>query len=270
MNIIVKQMEEELLLRKQEVEKVYNRKVIFIACQGSQNYNLDDEESDFDTKCITLPTLDDIVNNEPLLSVTYLRENGEHIDVKDIRLMFNMFRKQNLAYMELLFSKYQWVDPDYRFFFNLLYYHKDEIARLDQKRFVRCIYGMALEKQHALCHDYPSKKDLLEKYGYDGKQLHHIIRLYMFLEKYINNTLVTDCYRLDSQEEIDLLIKIKRNKAYSLDEALALSEVYIENIKNTVDEYCLREDISVNQNAINLLNDIQKQIIVQALKDELK
>ena len=63
--------------------------------QGSQNYNLDYEGSDIDTKAIMLPSFSDFVLNAKPLSTTHIMENNEHVDFKDIRLMFDCIKKQN-------------------------------------------------------------------------------------------------------------------------------------------------------------------------------
>ena len=56
--------------------------------QGSQNYNLDYEGSDIDTKVIVLPSFEDFVLMRKPISYTHIMENNEHVDFKDIRLMF--------------------------------------------------------------------------------------------------------------------------------------------------------------------------------------
>lgn len=60
-----------------------------IFLQGSQNYDLEYEGSDVDTKIIVLPSLEDIALNKQPISTTLITEDNEHVDVKDIRLMFD-------------------------------------------------------------------------------------------------------------------------------------------------------------------------------------
>ena len=74
----IKEHYEESLLHFPE------ERIIGIFCQGSQNYGLDYELSDLDTKLIIAPTLDQIAFNESPISTTHVRENNEHIDFKDI------------------------------------------------------------------------------------------------------------------------------------------------------------------------------------------
>ena len=65
--------------------------VVFLALQGSQNYNLDiyteQYMSDIDTKAVVLPSFKDFVYNRQPVSKTIILDNNEHIDVKDIRVM---------------------------------------------------------------------------------------------------------------------------------------------------------------------------------------
>lgn len=73
--------------------KTYPNDWIGIFLQGSQNYGLDYETSDIDTKIIVLPSLEDIALNKQPISTTLVMPNDEHVDVKDIRLMFDCFKK---------------------------------------------------------------------------------------------------------------------------------------------------------------------------------
>lgn len=66
------------------VQEVLYLNPIYVALQGSQNYNLEYEESDVDTKAIIVPTLEDIVKNKKSVSYTHVRDNDEHVDVKDV------------------------------------------------------------------------------------------------------------------------------------------------------------------------------------------
>ena len=80
--------------------------IFALVLQGSQNYGLDiynDEyKSDVDTKLIVLPTLDDLIEERKPISYTHVLDNDEHIDVKDIRIMWDCFKKQNVNFIEIL------------------------------------------------------------------------------------------------------------------------------------------------------------------------
>ena len=90
--------------------------IVFLALQGSQNYGLDvyDEDymSDVDTKAVILPSFEDFVYNREPKSKTLVLENNEHIDVKDIRVMFETYKKQNVNFIETLFTEFKIVNQN--------------------------------------------------------------------------------------------------------------------------------------------------------------
>ncbi len=55
--------------------------VVGVFLYGSQNYELDYEGSDVDSKAIVLPTLEDIILNKPATSKTLSMSNGGQCDV---------------------------------------------------------------------------------------------------------------------------------------------------------------------------------------------
>ena len=133
--------------------------------QGSQNYNLDYEGSDIDTKAIMLPSFSDFVLNAKPLSTTHIMENNEHVDFKDIRLMFDCIKKQNVNFVEILFTPYSIINPEYADLFQPVLDAREEIARYNNYAGMNCIMGMALEKQKAMEHPYPATMDKIEACG---------------------------------------------------------------------------------------------------------
>lgn len=166
--------------------------VMVTALQGSQNYGLDEysEEymSDVDTKSIVLPHFKDFVCNSKPVSKVVEMENGEHAEVKDIRIMMEMFRKENVSYLELLYSKYVVVNPKYKDLWEMLVNNRDKIFKAHPTRLANAIAGMGLEKRKALCHPYPTIKYKIDKWGFDGKQLSHCVRLYEFFCRMLAGT----------------------------------------------------------------------------------
>ena len=166
------------------VEK--GHEIVGVFLQGSQNYQLDHEQSDIDTKAIIIPTFNDFLFGKKMKSSTIeLPITKEHVDYKDIRLMFQNFKKQNINFVEILFTKYYYINPKYRDLFQPMFDNRERIARYDVYKTLSTITGMAYEKRKALTHPYPAKKDIIEEFGMDGKQLHHIMRLYEFMVRYL-------------------------------------------------------------------------------------
>lgn len=253
-----------------EFEKHYPDLEMFVlVLQGSQNYGLDiytDEyKSDIDTKAIVIPSLEDVVMNKKPISTTHILPNNEHLDIKDIRLYFDNFKKQNINFIEILFSHYYIVNPKYRDLWEELVAGRELIAHYNTNQALRCMSGMSMEKKKALCHPYPSLIDKIEKYGYDGKQLHHIIRMYDFIYAYTHNNLYEECLKCLLHRE--MMMKAKLNE-YTLEEALQLADYFDNQTKELKDFYLLKEDV-INQSALDLLNKIQYNVIRRKIKGDL-
>ena len=125
-------------------------KVLGVFLQGSQNYNLDYPGSDIDTKCIVIPSFEDIVLNKQPASTTLILEDNSHIDVKDVRLMWQCFKKQNINFLEILFTKYYIVSSRYELFWNDMREIAERIAHYNNYAAVNCIAGMVMEKTEEL------------------------------------------------------------------------------------------------------------------------
>lgn len=237
-------------------------KVFGVFLQGSQNYKLDYEGSDIDTKCIVLPTFEDIVLNKKPVSTTLVLEDNSHIDLKDIRLMWKCFLKQNINFLEILFTEYYYIDASYRNIWLRMQEMSEEIAHYDNYAAVNCICGMVLEKRAALCHPYPSLKDKIDKYGYDNKQLHHILRCEEFLLRYINGAPYADCLIPIHSKE---LVEIKSKYIYNVEEAKEIADKATSHATEVKDKYKLDNERVINENVEKRMS----QVLVEALRESI-
>jgi len=94
------------------VENYLPDEVIFTALIGSQNYNLDTENSDIDTITFILPSLSSFYTTEQLISKEYELEDGKAV-IKDIRLFFKLLRKSSPNSIEWICSHYMYINPTY-------------------------------------------------------------------------------------------------------------------------------------------------------------
>lgn len=243
--------------------------VVCLMLQGSQNYNLDiyedDYKSDIDSKAIILPSLDDIVRNKEAISTTLILENNEHIDVKDVRVMFENFMKENTAYIELLFTDYRIINPKYKEICKELFNHNQEILDINRNKFLKCLSGMSKQKLKALKHPYPTIIDKINKFGYDPKQLHHIIRLNDFTKQFLNNTPFKQCL---IPQDINYLLEVKKGYI-PLEKAEEMAISYDNETYNLTHKNLTEEDI-VKEEGINVLNDVKCRLIEQYLKEQLQ
>lgn len=243
--------------------------VIGLFLQGSQNYELDiySEEyySDIDSKAIILPSLEDIVSSIKPLSTTIVLENNEHIDVKDIRIWKEMFLKENISYIEILYTDFFIVTPGFEDVISTMMQKRDTIVFHDIGRFVKTIWGMALEKKKALRHPYPTIVDKIEKYGYDPKQLHHIIRLDWFLLDFRTFKSVKASFVPEEKIKRQLL-DVK--KGIVKDEHVdMIAELHLQSIKRNVDEM-VQESI-VDLKKVEWLDKLVYDVILKDIKEKL-
>lgn len=237
--------------------------VMFTALQGSQNYGLDEysEEymSDIDTKSIVLPTLDDFIyNHAPVSTIRIMPNSEEHAEVKDIRVMFEMFKKENLSYIELLYSDYIIVNPKYQHWVEKLLDYREEIVAADPHRFIMALMGTAFEKRKQLCHPFPTVEEKINKYGYDGKQLSHCARIAEFMTRYVNHEPVTACFKTKKKEY--LLALKKQTNPLSLDKALALADEYCTQCATIADK---QPKTGYNVHTWSFLDELQAKVMKQ-------
>lgn len=202
-------------------------RIIGVFYQGSGNYGLDYEGSDVDTKCIILPSVYDL-HDMKRESVCHVRSNDEHTDVKDVRLMFELFLKENVNFLEILYTPFYWVNPLYEDLWNEVVDLRNVIINSNKRALLKSLKGIAGEKYHALEHRYPSRIEWLDRFGYDPKQLHHLLRIEEFMRRWLNGSSFSQCL-ISKQPEA--LIEMKKGWA-SLGEARKFASDSMRNIED--------------------------------------
>lgn len=203
--------------------------VLYIGLYGIQNYNLDDEQSDIDCKAIILPTLHDIIFRKTTSKVIEC-ENGS-IDVKDLITFYNVIKKGNFSYIEAIDTEYSIGDK----------YLKDLFKQIRPN--LKSLLGAMYEKRKALTHEYPSKHEEFEKWGFDPKQYHHIIRLSHLLQH--NNGSFS--YIVYDESLGKYMIEIKRNAVgYTKEFVEKDSDKIIERSKKMIPDDYKYEDIDLS------------------------
>lgn len=164
------------------VKKRGRSNVCFTALYGSYNYHLNDEFSDVDTKSFIIPSLANLI--QKVDAKDFLELKSGQAQLIDLRQGFDQLWKENISILELLFTDYYVVGERYKDYWELLRSKREEIAAADQQRLARNIYYSALDKSKKLYHITNSNRETIEKFGYDTKQLHHILRLGDFMDSY--------------------------------------------------------------------------------------
>lgn len=153
------------------IEQGYNKdRILGVFLYGSQNYNLDTAESDVDTHAIILPSFEEMCLEKNWLSKEYHLPGNEHIVIKDIREYAKQMLKQNINFLEILFTEYKWVNPKYEELFNTYFINNREtIARYNMGATVKSVAAQALHTFDQFENNEDSKK--LKKFLFFGEFL---------------------------------------------------------------------------------------------------
>lgn len=159
------------------------------------------------------------------------------------------------------FTDFSIVNPDYAEDWQMLVNKRELIAHMNPYRAVKSMKGVEMEKYHAMEHEYPSKVDVLKKFGYDPKQLHHLLRVEEYLGRYISGESYEDCLR---PRDPEYLLDVKRG-FFNLEDARALANAAIANVIRIADTFCEQTEDRVDEAAHDLLNTVQYNIMYSAI-----
>jgi hypothetical protein len=116
-------------------------------------------------------------------------------------------------------------------------------------------------------HPYPSKVDLIEKYGFDGKQVHHLIRVDDYLTRYIGGESYKACLR-PSEHLVDHMLEYKRHEI-SLDVARQEAKEVLAHTEQVADAFCATAEDNEDAKMQELLLDVSYNIMKIATLKEL-
>lgn len=171
---------------------------MFTALSGSQNYGLDTENSDVDTKSIFIPNFSTLLFTKKLLSETWILTNNEHIEAKDVREMGVQLLKQGINFVEILFTPYVDINPKYEWFYSNLIAMNEKIAHYDKQKAIASMAGMI--QQNCLAAFKVDKK-------VDFKKLATAYRVTEQMDKYIKDYPYAEV--LDMRDHRNAFLSIK-------------------------------------------------------------
>jgi hypothetical protein len=107
--------------------------------------------------------------------------------------------------------------------------------------------------------------DKIEKFGYDPKQLHHIIRLNELIKRYLVGEKYSDCLISKNKE---YLIEVKKG-LHTLAEAREIAKRLSDETYQIKTAYMKNNPIVVNNEVDKILNDVLVNIIKHNFRFEL-
>ena len=232
--------------------------IIGVFLYGSQNYNMDGPNSDIDTKCLVVPSFEEIAFNKKAINYEYHFDNGEHMQIIDIREFLKLLKKQNPNDLEILFTKYCVCNNTYGRIWYYLWSHREEVAHYRPHFAVNTIRHMANREMHQM-----------EKHGFNTKGLALVLRLnrmaydYLFC-KFYENALVSD--------DADFLKRVKYGEFVSLDDEKVSMRLMYDSIKETnclVDKYLSKTEDKINKKIGALIDKVSKDFIAASVGYEI-
>ena len=238
-----------------------------IAVNGSHNYNLATKNSDIDSKLLLIPNLDNLIWNKSANYLHVMSDNGEHVEVKDIRHYMATILKQNINFVETLFAKELRCNGRYEHEWAALVSMRESIARYNPVAAIDCMLGMARQKQIQMTKMSDGRAANIKKFGYDTKSFHHCMRLLFFAEDYMRGKPYEECLtRGDNDTLTNWLIKAKTGElGFSLEKANDCINLMMANVEPQADYFKNRTGNIVDEAIEKTIDDIVTEIIKRSI-----
>ena len=222
---------------------------VFTCLYGSQNYNLDNENSDSDYKMAVVPTIEKIALEKTKYTKIHKTENGGQVEVKDIRNTFVAFKKMSLVDLEILFSKKAIVNKKYKEEFDRLTEIREELLKANPYRLYQVILGTMTSSL---------------KKKYTPKKACQSIRYYDLFDRYL---VKDESFKsaLDASKS-ELYNFMKEVKAGEVEEEKARKE--IEKMVANVESYKEKVPREINYKTYQKLDLILIDIFKKKFKEE--
>lgn len=222
-------------------EALQNPKIhdwFMIAVNGSYNYNMDTPQSDIDSKLLVIPSLEQLVSGKSLNYLHCMSDNGEHVEVKDIRHYFATMLKQNINFVETLYAQVWIVNPVYMRLFHYLFEMRDVISGCNPIATIHCIQGTAHQKYKQMLQSSPARAAEIENYGFDRKSLHHLVRCVFFGEYYMEGASYQECLQNNDVPNIRrMIMNLKTTTVLNKEWAINIAEDMLDGFDEKVDSY---------------------------------
>ena len=103
------------------------------------------------------------------------------------------------------------------------------------------------------------------EYGYDPKQLHHLLRVQEYIHRYISGESYEACLHPKRPE---FLVAVKQGY-FNLEQARTSADAAIADVIETADAFCEKVGKTFDTAVDELLDDVQYNIVKSALKGEI-
>lgn len=246
------------------VEQGYE--VVGVFLFGSQNYNMHTPESDIDVKAMVIPNINDLVWGNTDIANKVVRDNGELV-IYDIASIHKSIKKQSINFVEILFTEYKILNPQYAHLYAPMFTHREGIADLNTFKAVHCTLSMARNKHKMLFAELPSNAARVQQAGYDYKAFAEILRMEDFLATRISGL----PYEISLiSNNVNYLRKIKMHEVdFPLEQVRACADKALEHMSKRVDTFDEIYGENINEPMVQLVDEVTKNIILRYIKTEV-
>jgi hypothetical protein len=136
-------------------------------------------------------------------------------------------------------------------------------------RAVKSMQGIAKEKYHAMEHRYPAKADIIDAYGYDGKQVHHLMRVDDYLERYIAGERYEACLK-PTPRKLPRMMDYKMLDKIPLEEAREEAKMLLAHVDAMAAEFCAEVEEKEDEVYRAMLQEVSYSIMRIAVQKELR
>ena len=226
--------------------------ILGVFLYGSWNYGTNLPDSDVDTKCILIPDLYHLAIKP--YEVKHLDVDGEVCECMTIQHMVDNWKKQNINFLEILYTGYYIVNPKFiPEWFDFITEWREALAHYDVKK---AILSMGNQALHTYKQDSTNFKKQMNTY-----------RIYLSLFRLINGSKYWDCIHFDGSQQIQLqIIRHQGCPSMSMDYALEWLKRYIDDAEHLAKRYYKKYDSHSKTSIDEACNDfilslIKKQLI---------
>lgn len=229
--------------------------VVMTVLIGSQNYDLDNENSDYDTFTFILPSERDLyLGNDPISGEVEVAD-GKCM-YKDIRLALNLLKKTSPNSLECFVSRCRYYEPKYA---GILAKYLDNENTLN--KMLHCNYEHMLYAMAGMAHQL-TKRNMPA-----GKRYSHALRLYSMKDNFLNFVETDQLLKLlprDYQEALHAKRDtMESHDAYYNDGCVSIANI-LDDCRNKFKKTPIQHAVEVE--GLKLIEEMQQELMHYYIK----
>ena len=239
-----------------EFIKARGHEVVMTVLIGSQNYLLDNDNSDIDTFTFILPFERDLYLGREPLSGEIEVEDGKCM-YKDIRLALNLLKKTSPNSVECFIGQYRYYEPKYK---SILEKYLDNEYTIN--KMIHCNYEHMLYAMAGMAHQL-TKRNMPA-----GKRYSHALRLYSMKDNFLSFANAFQLLRLLPRDYEEALYAkrdtLESHEVYYNDECTSIANI-LDECRDKFKKTPIQHAIEVE--GLKLIEEMQQKLMHYYMKE---